>query len=243
MKRCAKCRQDKGLERFYRNRGRPDGLDHYCKDCRRPYGSTATKRAWARRWRKTPQGQAAAKRQLRTQCERQKRSRRENPERWRAYANKRYRELYAPGAPRHVKRPPWRPKTEAQRLKFRATQARVKLRHSRKEDAKKKARERLDRPEIRQRNRDRAREYMRRRRHEDPLFRKKEAGRLMVTLAVKSGWLVKGPCRDCGTTDKVEAHHPDYDRPLDVIWLCPTHHLAEHHPHLRTAAEAAHDPL
>lgn len=22
----------------------------------------------------------------------------------------------------------------------------------------------------------------------------------------------------------VEAHHPDYSRPLDVVWLCPEHH-------------------
>lgn len=36
------------------------------------------------------------------------------------------------------------------------------------------------------------------------------------------------PCRDCSTTERVEAHHPDYTKPLDVIWLCPTHHRAEH---------------
>jgi hypothetical protein len=32
----------------------------------------------------------------------------------------------------------------------------------------------------------------------------------------------------CGTQDRVQAHHEDYSRPLDVVWLCPTHHKARH---------------
>ncbi len=30
-------------------------------------------------------------------------------------------------------------------------------------------------------------------------------------------------CSDCGET-KVEAHHEDYSKPLDVEWLCKKHH-------------------
>lgn len=48
-----------------------------------------------------------------------------------------------------------------------------------------------------------------------------------VAYAVKSGRLVKSPCRDCGSLD-VQAHHKDYSKPLDVIWLCGPHHREEH---------------
>lgn len=46
--------------------------------------------------------------------------------------------------------------------------------------------------------------------------------------AIQQGLLVKKPCEVCGTTEKVEAHHDDYTKPLEVRWLCKTHHQ-EHH--------------
>lgn len=51
-----------------------------------------------------------------------------------------------------------------------------------------------------------------------------------VARALKSGKLTKEPCH-CGET-KVEAHHPDYEQKLFVIWLCNKHHK---HIHERTA--------
>ena len=48
-----------------------------------------------------------------------------------------------------------------------------------------------------------------------------------VTRAVRNGKLSKLPCLICGST-KVVAHHPDYDRPLDVVWLCQMHHKQAH---------------
>ncbi len=52
--------------------------------------------------------------------------------------------------------------------------------------------------------------------------------RLCVALAIKAGRL-KRPhrCSGCGCTDeehRIEAHHADYSRPLDVIWLCTKCH-------------------
>lgn len=44
---------------------------------------------------------------------------------------------------------------------------------------------------------------------------------------IKNGKVVKLPCRDCGNK-KSEGHHPDYSKPLEVIWLCSLHHKAEH---------------
>lgn len=47
-----------------------------------------------------------------------------------------------------------------------------------------------------------------------------------VTRAVRAGKLKKQPCWVCG--EKALAHHPDYDRPLDVVWLCQPHHKQAH---------------
>lgn len=48
----------------------------------------------------------------------------------------------------------------------------------------------------------------------------------MVQHALRSGKLKKQPCWVCG--EKAVAHHPDYDRPLDVVWLCQPHHKQTH---------------
>lgn len=48
-----------------------------------------------------------------------------------------------------------------------------------------------------------------------------------VHKALVVGTLIREACRDCGA-EKVQAHHPDYSKPLDVIWLCRRCHVAEH---------------
>lgn len=54
----------------------------------------------------------------------------------------------------------------------------------------------------------------------------KRAAHVIVGNAIRKGIITKLPCFVCGR--KAEAHHPDYDRPLDVIWLCPKHHKEAH---------------
>lgn len=54
----------------------------------------------------------------------------------------------------------------------------------------------------------------------------KRAAHIIVGNAIKSGRLVPWPCEVCGK--KAQAHHPSYEYPLVVVWLCPLHHKAAH---------------
>ncbi len=46
--------------------------------------------------------------------------------------------------------------------------------------------------------------------------------------AVAVGNVTRGACEVCGSVKRIHGHHPDYSRPLDVMWLCPRHHIAWH---------------
>lgn len=61
------------------------------------------------------------------------------------------------------------------------------------------------------------------------------AARQAVFYAVKSGRLTRQPCRVCGSTQRVQAHHADYARPLDVEWLCFKHHREHGHAQVVSA--------
>jgi hypothetical protein len=41
--------------------------------------------------------------------------------------------------------------------------------------------------------------------------------------AIRDGRLIRKACQICGNL-KAEGHHDDYDRPLEVQWLCKSHH-------------------
>lgn len=64
--------------------------------------------------------------------------------------------------------------------------------------------------------------------------RQKLAAHAAVRKALQHGALRRGTCAVCGSF-RVEAHHPDYSKPLDVIWLCRSHHV-QLHANLRQAA-------
>ena len=55
----------------------------------------------------------------------------------------------------------------------------------------------------------------------------KRAAHIISRNAVRDGKLIKQPCEVCGEL-KVDGHHDDYEKPLEVRWLCRKHH-AEHH--------------
>lgn len=59
-------------------------------------------------------------------------------------------------------------------------------------------------------------------------YPEKNRARKLVTNAIAKGLLIKQPCKYCNSIHKVEAHHLDYTKPLDVEWICKPHHLAWH---------------
>jgi len=61
--------------------------------------------------------------------------------------------------------------------------------------------------------------------------KEKRAAYILTSNAIRDGRLIKKPCEFCGKK-KVEAHHDDYMKPLEVRWLCRKHHT-EHHNKLR----------
>ena len=65
-------------------------------------------------------------------------------------------------------------------------------------------------------------------------YPEKAKARDELQRAVRAGRVKRAPCEVCGavhgqrrpdgTQIKVEAHHPDYAKPLEVQWLCTEHH-------------------
>jgi len=55
----------------------------------------------------------------------------------------------------------------------------------------------------------------------------KRSAHIICGNAIRDKRLIKKPCEVCGKI-KADAHHDDYEKPLEVRWLCRKHH-AEHH--------------
>lgn len=87
-----------------------------------------------------------------------------------------------------------------------------------------------------------ARAYDRRRYRDDPARREQTRAQAqsweernpaglrakrVFSNAKKHGRVIPQPCIVCGRAD-AHGHHPDYSKPLDVMWLCPVHHAEQH---------------
>lgn len=74
------------------------------------------------------------------------------------------------------------------------------------------------------------------RRHYERHPQKKRA-RNAVAHEVRMGRMTAPTvCERCAKPASLHAHHPDYDKPLDVEWLCRPCHIAEHSPERKAAA-------
>lgn len=62
--------------------------------------------------------------------------------------------------------------------------------------------------------------------YEDPFFRKKHICRVILNRAVKDKKILKSEfCQICGSKGRIEGHHHDYDKPLEIIWVCRKCHI------------------
>lgn len=60
-------------------------------------------------------------------------------------------------------------------------------------------------------------------------FPERESARAAVKRALKQKKLVRpSRCSECNKRTFVEAHHPNYKKPLDVMWLCKKCHGSIH---------------
>lgn len=59
-------------------------------------------------------------------------------------------------------------------------------------------------------------------------FPNKYAAHTAVNNAKRAGEIVEQSCEKCGGTDHIHAHHDDYNKPLEVRWLCAVHHKEWH---------------
>ncbi len=74
--------------------------------------------------------------------------------------------------------------------------------------------------------RKRGAEYLRKSREKYP---EKNIARQLLDRAVKLGTIDRPDvCSECGKKCKPNAHHRDYSKPLEVVWLCNTCHGKEH---------------
>jgi Bacillus phage endonuclease len=57
----------------------------------------------------------------------------------------------------------------------------------------------------------------------------KKQAHTYVELSIKYGFLKRpDKCSECDVLGKIDAHHEDYNKPLDVIWLCRKCHAKRH---------------
>jgi len=80
--------------------------------------------------------------------------------------------------------------------------------------------ERFQRPERKRQHQ----EALRRHRERHP---ERSRARALTHKAIAAGTLRRMPCEVCGSM-RVQAHHDDYSKPLDVRWLCFAHHMEVH---------------
>jgi ribosomal protein S27AE len=57
--------------------------------------------------------------------------------------------------------------------------------------------------------------------------KRRSVAHIAVAKAIRNGDLLKQSCVRCNN-EKSVAHHEDYDKPLDVMWLCQPCHKQRH---------------
>lgn len=61
--------------------------------------------------------------------------------------------------------------------------------------------------------------------------RKKANCRALTNHWVRQGVVIKEACKSCGDPES-QAHHEDYNDPINVKWFCRKYHLEHHESHV-----------
>jgi hypothetical protein len=69
--------------------------------------------------------------------------------------------------------------------------------------------------------------------------RKKMNARAYAHVYLNRGRIERKPCVVCGNGAS-QMHHADYDKPLEVTWLCRWHHLDLHWPATEHSPDVIH---
>ncbi|KKK49528.1 hypothetical protein LCGC14_3134130 [marine sediment metagenome] len=77
--------------------------------------------------------------------------------------------------------------------------------------------------------RNRAIDYISQARLWDIAHPKEVKAREILRYAIRTHRITKPKvCSNCGRKTKVQGHHPDYSKPLEVLWLCASCHKKVH---------------
>lgn len=119
--------------------------------------------------------------------------------------------------------------TDEDRIERRKARAKRRLAREKSERAIRRAERLLEAERTRERRQEEARKRRNELRRLDRLSNpEKHRARRFLNHAVRDGRAFRQPCVVCGDP-KVEGHHKDYSRPLDVIWVCAKHHREMFH--------------
>ena len=55
----------------------------------------------------------------------------------------------------------------------------------------------------------------------------KDRARSYAGVYLREGRIAKENCTSCGSKES-QMHHPDYSKPIDIVWLCRKCHLLVH---------------
>ena len=87
------------------------------------------------------------------------------------------------------------------------------------------------RPEVRERDRARRKAL-----RQDPAYReaynkstqaRRRKAQHYIRNRIAKGKIIRQPCVFCGKSNGL-AHHEDYNAPLDIVWVCHSHHALIH---------------
>jgi len=215
MKICMGCGIEKKLQEFSKLKKSKDGYNTKCKKCRNEV---------AREWvKKNPEKRKASL----EKCDR-KGYWKKNREKFIAI-NKEWKENNKEQVLETTKK--WRENNpdkvkEGRRKYYQKHKEKVNARHK---EYLKKIPDKIKEYNIRTKAKDSYKQWLKAWSASRQIHKTLEGkARKLVHYSVKNGTIQRpGQCIKCSKECKPEGHHPDYSKPLDVIWLCKQCHVEE----------------